>query len=456
LSPADGLAPALDPPPVPTELLGPQQVDVFVHRALAENRQVQAAWHDVQALCKRIPQATALDDPVFMGTIFPIPGIAPQYSIMGYMPFMYTLSQQYPWFGTLRLRGQVADREVKMALARLAAAQLEAAAEVKRAYFELYLTERTEEILRENRRTAAEVAELARLRAGTEGSQQDLYRAEVALAEIDRELVSVRQGRAEATADLAEVLHISPEADLRTLARLPQTDVPQEVGQLYRLAAANRPELKERLAAIDRDQREVELARKRYYPNITLGLEQWQMTRDGAVSPTANGINNFGLVVGFNLPVYRHKLDAGVQEAHAKTLADARRYDADRDRTNREVKSLVAQARAQRELLELLQESILPKSQKALELAAAAYPSGQVDYVTLNTGRLELLNIELQIARLHAEQGKTLAALERVVGVDLSAGPSEPTRAIAPNPAVTPPTPPSPTASGPFQLQRPP
>ena len=64
----------------------------------------------------------ALDDPVASNVVFPIPSVAPQYSLMGYNPYNLTLAQQFPWFGTLRLRGEVADRDVKVALAELATA----------------------------------------------------------------------------------------------------------------------------------------------------------------------------------------------------------------------------------------------------------------------------------------------------------------------------------------------
>jgi hypothetical protein len=119
---------------LPPELSGPQPVDAYIRRALAENRTVQAAYHNVQSLKHRIPQVTALDDPTASNTVFPIPSVAPQYSLMGYNPYNLTLAQQFPWCGTLRVRGQVAARDVDVALAEMAAAQLDAVMAVKRAY----------------------------------------------------------------------------------------------------------------------------------------------------------------------------------------------------------------------------------------------------------------------------------------------------------------------------------
>lgn len=70
---------------------------------------VRAAHFNVMALRHRIPQVTALDDPIASNSIFPIPSVAPQYSLMGYMPYSGLLAQQFPWFGTLRIRGEAAD-----------------------------------------------------------------------------------------------------------------------------------------------------------------------------------------------------------------------------------------------------------------------------------------------------------------------------------------------------------
>ncbi len=433
----------LDPPPTPPELLGPQPVDAYIRRALHENRAVQAARFNVLSFKARIPQVTALDDPMVSNTIYPIPSVAPQYFLMGYNPYNLMLSQQFPWFGTLRLRGLEAEEEVKVALAELCAAQLDAVAAVKRAYYDLYYNERAERILIENRALASDLVEIAKVRVKTGGSQQDYLRAEVVVADLDRELTLIRQGLVTARADLARQLHVNPESDLGTLPEVPIAAVPDEIDRLYRLAIAARPELKGRLAAVARDARAVELARQRYYPNVTLGLSYMDMEKTNAQTPkTAGGFPNVGLVVGFNLPVYRQKLEAGVVEAEARAVADARLYESERDATYREVKDLLTQSRTQRDIIELFRSSILPRSEQALKLATSDYQLGNVDYVTLMTAWREVLQIQLQIAQVESELGKALASLERVVGVQLNTHPPEPA-------AV--PTPPRPDAPGPFR-----
>jgi outer membrane protein TolC len=431
----DPSAVASTPAPVPAELAGPLPVDAYIRRALAENRTVQAAYHNVQALRHRIPQVTALEDPVASNTVFPIPSVAPQYSLMGYNPYNLTLAQQFPWFGTRRLRGEVADRDVRVAVAELAAAQLDAVLAVRRAYFDLHSGERAEAILTENRKVLEDFLTIARSRLAAGGAQQDVIRAETMISELDRALAVNRQEVASARAALARQVHVSPEADLRTAPDLPLAAVPAEIERLYRLAVAARPELQGRLAAVDRDQKAVELARKRFYPNVTLGLTYMDMEKTNAVTPrTAAGMPNVGLFVGFNLPVYRARYRAGVCEAQERTLADARLYEAQRDETSSEIHDFLTQARVQQNVLGLLRDSILPRGQDTIDRARSDYARGNVDYATVLSAQREVLQVALQAAQVEAELGKALAALERAVGCEINERTLEPAPAPPPGP----------------------
>ena len=437
--------------PIPPELAGPQPVDAYIRRALAENRTVQAAYHNVQSLKLRIPQVTALDDPVASNTIFPIPSVAPQYSLMGYNPYNLTLAQQFPWCGTLRVRGQVAARDVDVALAEMAAAQLDAVMAVKRAYYDLYANQKTGAILLENRKVLEAFREKAGQRLGEGGSQQDVLRAGVLISELDRELASTTAGIATAKAALARQLHVSPEADLRALPDAPPMDVPAQVERLYQLAIAARPELKGRLSAIARDEQAVELARKRSYPNITLGLTYMDMEKTNAVTPrTASGQPNVGLFVGFTLPVNRAKYRAGVGEAKERTLADAKLYEAQRDETYSEIYDFMTQARVQQNVLNLLRDGILPRAEQALELAGKDYAASNVDLPTVLSAQRETLQVQVQVAQIEGELGKALASLERAVGCQLNEHP--PGRSTAePVPPAPAQPPPPPSTSSPFQ-----
>ncbi len=426
---------------------GPQPVESFIDRALRENRTVQAAFHNVRSLRYRIPQVTVLDDPVASNTIFPIPSVAPQYSLMGYNPYNLTLAQQFPWYGTLRLRGVAADQDVRVALAELAAAQLDAVTAVKRAYYDLYAGLRTSEVLGENRKILEDFRAIAQSRLKTGGTQADVIRSEVLLTELDREIASTDMGIASARAVLAKQLHVDPDTELFTLKSVTLGTVPAEIDRLNQMALAASPELQGRLAAIARDETAVELAKKRSKPNVTLGLTYMDMEKTNAVTPqTASGTPNVGFVVGFNLPIYKNKYRAGVAEATERKLADTRLFEAQRDVILAEIKDYMTQAKVQNHVLSLLRESIQPRAKETLKLAQSDYAKSNVDYPTVLSALREVLQTELQIAQTEAELGKALASLERSVGCGAIGG-----SGTTGEPATVPPTN---DASSPFEQSK--
>ena len=441
------MAMAMAPTPAPPEMIGPQPVDTFIRRALAENRTVQAAFHNVESLKYRVAQVTTLDDPVASNAIFPIPSIAPQYSLMGYNPYNLTLAQQFPWYGTLRLRGEVAERDVQIALAELAAAQLDAVAAVKRSYYDLYASQRASEFLIENRKLLEDFQTVVRRRLETGGSPQDVLRSEVLISELDRELANNQQGVVTFRAGLARQIHVSPETDLRTLIELGPASVPAEIDRLYNLAITARPELKGRLAAVARDEKAIDLAQKRFYPNVSLGLTYMDMEKTNAITPrTASGNPNVGLFLAFNLPVYRDKYRAGVYEAKERAIADSKLYEAQRDETQAEITDLMSQAKVQQNVLGLLRDQILPRTRQTLENAGSDYSKGNVDFASLISALREVLQVQLQMTQVEAELAKALAALERSVGCQINEHPPTPEN-VAPMSPSSQPTPPT---SGPF------
>jgi outer membrane protein TolC len=370
---------------------------------------------------------------------------------MGYNPYNLTLAQQFPWYGTLRLRGEAADRDVQVALAELAAAQLDTVAAVKRAYADLYVAERTAEILGANRQILEDFLAVAKARSATGGSQQDVIRAEILINGLDRETAMTRQTLASARSALARQLHVRPETDFQTdfqtLPYLPDMTAPAEIDRIEAMAVQIRPEMKGRLAAIARDEAAVGLARKRAYPKVTLGLTYMDMEKTNAVTPrTAGGMPNVGLFVAFNLPVNRAKYEAGVCEAKERALADARLYEAQRDETLSEIRDFSAQARAQQDILGLLRDGTLPRTEETARLARSDYAKGNVDYATALSGMRELLQVRLQIAQVEGEKARALAALERAIGCHINGDDGG-----KPPPSEREPTTPTPTGEpGPF------
>src|SRR5207244_1316464 len=103
-------------------------------------------------------------------------------------------------------------------------------------------------------------------------------------------------------------------------------------------------------------------------------------------------------------------------------------------------------ARSQQNILGMFKGNILPKAKEAFELTSTDFQAGTADYVTLITAWRETLQIQLQIAQVESDLGKSMASLERAVGIQLNEHPP-----TSPPPAEAPLPPPASVGGGPFE-----
>ena len=406
------------------EVEGEHSLGFYVQMALGQNPEILAAQRAINASSAVIPQVVSLDDPMLVDTLQPFDNYSVQ-TAAGRAPNTLSLSQKFPWFGKLDARGQVAEQEVQIAMTRLAQAELKVTEDVRLAYYEMQFSQRAIAITDEDAallRDLLKIAE-ARYRTGA-ASQQDVLRAQVELNRIDDRLITLRRQLRQSQADLAKVLHTSPESNLLATSDVEIPSVPEQIEQLYQMAAECRPELQERFYAMQKSQRARNVAELNYFPDITAGLGWQAVTTNDAISPVSNGNDNLMMTVGVSLPIWRDKLDAGVREWEQRSLENARRYESTLDDTFRMIRRLTVQIDAIHQQLDLFKGSMIPKTEQALRVSTADYRVNKVDFQQLLDNWSDLLMFHLQVARLEASLVQTLASLERVVGCELASAPT--------------------------------
>lgn len=400
-------------------LSGPHEEAFYVALALQRNPNVLAARRAVAAIAETIPQETALADPMLRATVWPDPARSPQY-VSGRVPTGLMFQQEVPWLAKLRVRGEVAEQEAKMALAQLAREELSVAEQVRLAYYDLYYYQQAIEVTRENEGLLEKLIGFAEIRFRTGGSQQDVLRVEIERDRLRNELIDYERRLVQAQADLASLVHASPDVKPLATTSLDLPTAPQALDRLYELAARCRPELRERVYQIVRDQRRRELARLNYYPDMTVGLNYDVMTTQDAMSQTADGKDMVGLIAGVSVPLWRDRIRAGVREAEHRVVESSRRYDAERDDTFRQIRRFAAAAEAADRQRRLYRESVLPRAEQAREVSVADYRAGRTDILQVVDNYRALLAFEIQVARFEADLGQALASLDRVVGCEVA------------------------------------
>lgn len=398
--------------PVAHHLEGPHPVEAYIAYALQQNPDIHAARQRLAAQAYQVPVEASLPDPMLNLTSQP----NPVQTAAGEQNFILTANQRIPWPRKLATRAAVAESRANIARADFAAKELAVIAQVKRAYYQIYFIQQAIHVTESDQGLLNNLRDVAitRYKAG-QTSQQDVLRADLEIANVENELIRLRQQLISAQARLGRLLHVAPQTDLRALDNLPAERIPEDLEFLQQVAVAARPELHARLAALQRDQRAVALSRLEYKPDVTLGMSWISVSEDG-ISPVANGDDALFLTAGFNLPIYRKRLSASVRSAAAQASASAREYDSLRDMTLEEVTDLFAQVQSQRDLLNLFNDNILPSARQTLEVSSRAYNVGEVDFLQLIDNWRQLLRYEISYERLQADLRQSLAELERLVG----------------------------------------
>lgn len=408
-------------PPIDAEqpsLSGPISVDALIGYALANNPEIQSARHTARSLGARVPQAKSLPDPTLMATAF----LEEIQTAAGPQEVAMSLSQKFPWFGKRALRSQVAYYDSMAAYSRVASVELQVVEQVKRAYFDLYFAQMAVAETRQLEKPLEDVIDVARTKYETGGGKtglESVFQAQIELARLKTDLVTLEERKRRAQAMLAGVLHLPPRCKIEALSSIPRSHVANQVETLVSLAESCQPALEASSREIARDRAAVSLAHREYWPDVTTSLNWYEMGDEG-LSPVANGRDAFSLGVGVNLPIYRHRLDAAVREAENKLCATAHRYDAIRDQYQTEIETLHAQFREHHLTLKILEADIVPRAEETLRLTLASYRAGRADFQQLIDVYRTLLRYRVDLHRHLALSQQALASLERTVGCAVS------------------------------------
>lgn len=400
--------------PTPDSSTAP--VDYFVRQALGAHPSIQAARQRVQAELERIPQVTALPDPQFNNTFWPLHDNALQ-TAGGRIANQMSLQQGVPFPDKLRTKGVIVSREAQMAQAEVERIERQITESVRLAYYELWYATRAIAIIEETRDLVDDLTKVAEARYRAGGTQQDVLRAQLETDRLDDQLVQLRKQKEMAQADLAALLQqpasLLPQAD----EELGTADAPMQLDALIAQAEQCNPNLRGLAAEIQRDREKQRLACLQQYPDFMVGLN-WGIVSDShdVLSPVADGHDNLSVTFGTTLPVWREKINAGVREANRRTNSTQQRLQAERDEIYGRLRRLLAQADSLVEQNDIYKERIIPRTEDTLKLAIADYRGERTDFFTLIETYRELLMFETQLARINATLAGTIAQIDRTVG----------------------------------------
>ena len=392
-----------------------------IDEALRTNPELQAAKLRWSASSERIVQERALDDPVIGFTYF---GEQVQTRV-GEKQAGVTASQKIPFFGKLRLKGEVARNEAKVSGGKYQTLEREIVAKAKSAFYALYWAYKSISINEENMNLLKRFVKIAEIKYATgKATQQDVLKAQVELSKIVNDLISLEQLKETAAARLNTLLNRHPDAPIGIPEEVDITELTVSLEDLYEKAKEVSPDLSILKYKIERDKAAYKLARKQYYPDFTFGLNYVfinDLPSSVMSSPIGESRDSYTGTLSVNVPIFqKRKYDAGVREANARLKSSKMAYKNRENMTLFEVKDLHFKVQTAERLVNLYRNSIIPLAKQSLQAAESGYQAGQVDFLNLIDSQRALLDFNLAFYRAVADFGTNIAGLERVVGIELS------------------------------------
>lgn len=380
------------------------------------NPQIEAARHGWEA-AKQVPtQVSTLPDPQFnlqhvsVGSPRPFAG----YTNSDFAYLGLGVSQDIPYPGKLRLRGEIAKREADVSQQQIESVRRSVLAELKRAYFRLAYLSKTLTILEEDGELLKQIQQAAdaRYRSGM-GTQQDLLQAQLQQTKLLREIAMHHLEVGKLEAQIKQLLNRPQDSLDIEPTDLVETPLVQSYSELLAAAEVQNPEIASAKKMIEKQSLQVDLAQKDFYPDFNVQY-MWQRT-----DPTQFRAY-YMLSVGVRVPIYRsRKQRPELAQAEAEKLRAGSELQAQSQQVAAELRAEYVLAQQTSELLKIHREGLSPQSRSEFQAALATYQSNKQDFQALLAAFLDVLRLDEEYWQNVAEYETAIARLEQITGLSL-------------------------------------
>ncbi|GAC1665876.1 MAG: hypothetical protein NVS9B4_21550 [Candidatus Acidiferrum sp.] len=415
-----------EPPGAPAQIVSPPEqhprsetfalLQDLLTEAEQKNPRIKAARQGWQAAKQVSSQVSTLPDPQFnvqqvsVGSPRPFAG----YTNSDFAYFGLGVSQDLPYPGKLRLKGEIAKRDADVVQQQYESVRRSILAGVKSAYFQLSYLSKTLRILESDGQLLQQVEKAAdaRYRSGM-GSQHDLLQAQVEETKLLREITMHHLEVAKEQAQIKQLLsrtQSSPDIDV---SELPETPLPYTFEELLSATKAQNPEISGADKMLEKQKLQVDLAHRDFYPDFNVQY-MWQRT-----DPTQFRAY-YMLSLGVRVPIYRgRKQRPELAQAEADMERSRSEAEAQSQQVAFELRSEYETAQKIAELLNLYRDGLLPQTRAGFQSNIAAYQSGRQDFQALLASFLDVLHLDEEYWKNIAERETALARLEQLTGLSL-------------------------------------
>ncbi|MBN1406818.1 MAG: TolC family protein [Calditrichaceae bacterium] len=287
-----------------------QTLEEYFQIAADNNPGLQAEYKEYKAALLKVPQVSSLPDPTFSFGYF----IEPVETRVGPQKAKFSLTQMFPWFGTLKAQGNAAARMAEAKFQAFLDAKNKLYYDVAAAYYPIYELNRIRQIEQENVTLldAYKTIALQKFQNG-EGTMVNVLRTDIMLKDAQTNLDILNTKEMPLLASFNQLLNREanePVAITDTLLVIPLPDnaVPDSM-------LVNNPNLFKFELLYESQQAAEKAAFRQGLPKFGLGLDYVLVDERTDMDVPDNGKDVIMPMVSISLPIFRGKYKAAREEA---------------------------------------------------------------------------------------------------------------------------------------------
>ena len=391
----------------------PTPLSQLLAEAGANNPQISAAEHGARAARQIAPQVTTLPDPKFtyqqvsVGSPKPFAG----YTNSDFAYIGVGASQELPYPGKLRLRGDIAERDAHTKQAEIEVTKTSIADAVKADYLQLAYLQQTLGILRQNESVLDQLIQDATVRYQVgQGMQQDVLQAQVNRTKILKEITMHRQLMGQTQAHLKGLLSRDQDSPDVVTEELIATPIQRTADELLAMVRQNNPRIQVDASSIRTQDAELASAKREGKPDFEVGYIYQNTDRKYR--------DYYMFTFDVRIPRKR-RVNAEIAEATEKRSESQQTLDAHLQQQLAEVQEGYVKAASDEELLKEYREGLIPQSDAAYRATLSAYASNREEFIHVLSYFTELLSLKLEYAQTLVDYEAALAHLESLTGATL-------------------------------------
>jgi outer membrane protein TolC len=387
----------------------------LIDEAERDNPQILAAQHAWRAATHVPSQVSTLPDPEFTVQQFAVGSPRPfaGFTNSNFAYIGFGVSQDLPYPGKLRLKGEAAQRDAAADRDRVEGTRRSMIEQLKAAYFQLAYEDQELALLDRDGRLLDQVARIAEAhyRVG-QGNQQDVLKAQLEKTKILEETALHEQQQGSLQAKLKQLLNRSADQPDIVPDLLTETPLRATLDDLLGRVRAQNPDVRQEQEMTREKGLQLELARKDFYPDFNVQY-MWQHTAE-------QYRDYYMLTVGVRIPIHQRRKQWPEVEQAVEELHQSRRgYEAQVQQAFFDIRDQYLQADTAARVLNIYRQGLIPQAASTFNAGLAAYESNREDFQTLLDSFLDVLRLDEEYWRNLLTHETALAQLEQVTGLDL-------------------------------------